>query len=276
MDFIFRRIYVGQVKAVIFDLAGTTVDYGSCAPAGVFVELFRNHGIEISNSQARVPMGMHKRDHIQALLQMEDVSKKWKEKYGKAWSDGDLDMLYERFVPLQIGCLERYSTLIPGTVEMAEELRSQGIRIGVTTGYNTDMMQIVLDAVKKQGFVPDSAICVSNVPKGRPAPWMIYQTMQELGVFPPESIVSVGDTIPDIESALNAGVWSLGVAKTGNMMGLNEKEVASLPEDELEKRLASAYETMYRKGAHLVIDGVEDCVESIDEISFMLAEGERP
>ena len=276
MDFIFRRIYVGQVKAVIFDLAGTTVDYGSCAPAGVFVELFRNHGIEISNSQARVPMGMHKRDHIQALLQMEDVSKKWKEKYGKAWSDGDLDMLYERFVPLQIGCLERFSTLIPGTVEMAEELRSQGIRIGVTTGYNTDMMQIVLDAVKKQGFVPDSAICVSNVPKGRPAPWMIYQTMQELGVFPPESIVSVGDTIPDIESALNAGVWSLGVAKTGNMMGLNEKEVASLPEDELEKRLASAYETMYRKGAHLVIDGVEDCVESIDEISFMLAEGERP
>jgi len=276
MDFIFRRIYVGQVKAVIFDLAGTTVDYGSCAPAGVFVELFRNHGIEISNSQARVPMGMHKRDHIQVLLQMEDVSKKWKEKYGKAWSDGDLDMLYERFVPLQIGCLERYSTLIPGTVEMAEELRSQGIRIGVTTGYNTDMMQIVLDAVKKQGFVPDSAICVSNVPKGRPAPWMIYQTMQELGVFPPESIVSVGDTIPDIESALNAGIWSLGVAKTGNMMGLNEKEVASLPEDELEKRLASAYETMYRKGAHLVIDGVEDCVESIDEISFMLAEGERP
>ena len=137
-------------------------------------------------------------------------------------------------------------------------------------------MQIVLDEAKKQDFVPDSAICASDVPKGRPAPWMIYLTMQELGVFPPESVVSVGDTMPDIESALNAGVWSLGVAKTGNMMGLKEKEVASLPEDELEKRLASAYETMHRAGAHHVIDGVEDCVEIVDEISLMITEGERP
>jgi len=70
MNFIFRRTYCGPVKAVIFDLAGTTVDYGSCAPAGAFIELFRRHNIEISNKQARGPMAMHKRDHIKILLQI--------------------------------------------------------------------------------------------------------------------------------------------------------------------------------------------------------------
>ena len=67
MDYIFQRSYRGSLKAIIFDWAGTTVDYGSQAPAMVFVEVFEREGFSISLAEARVPMGMDKKDHIRAI-----------------------------------------------------------------------------------------------------------------------------------------------------------------------------------------------------------------
>ena len=47
--------------------------------------------------------------------------------------------------------------------------------------------QVVYDAAKKQGFVPDFTICADEVPTGRPEPWMIFRAMEALGVYPPSS-----------------------------------------------------------------------------------------
>jgi len=274
--FVFSRSYRGPVKAIIVDMAGTIIDYGSCAPAGVFKELFYKYGIEITYEQSREPMGMQKRDHIHKILEMKAVSDKWEQKYGRMWTEEDVDRMYEDFIPMQISSLPRYNTMIGGVKESLEIARLQGIKIGATTGYNTEMTNIVADAIKEQMFRLDSIICASDVPKGRPAPWMILRTMQELNTFPPEAVVNFGDTIPDIESALNAGVWSVGVAKTGNMIGLNENEISNLSKDDLDVLLQKAYNSMYSAGAHYVIDGVYDCMNVIDGISKRLSLGEKP
>lgn len=274
--FKFSRSYLGPIKAIIVDLAGTIVDYGSCAPAGVFRELFHNYGIEISNEQSREPMGMQKRDHIHKILEMRSVSDKWKQKYGRMWTEEDIDRMYEDFIPMQISSLPKYNNIIGGVKDALELAQSQGIKIGATTGYNREMTNIVADAIKEQGIRLDSVICASDVPQGRPAPWMIYRTMQELDIFPSEAIVNFGDTIPDIESALNAGVWSVGTAKTGNMIGLNEKDTSDLLRDDLDILLQKAYKQMYSAGAHYVIDGVYDCMNVIYEISKRLSSGEKP
>jgi len=274
--FKFSRSYLGPVKAIIVDMAGTIIDYGSCAPAGVFKELFHNYGIEITYEQSREPMGMQKRDHIHKILEMKAVSDKWKQKYGKIWTEDDVDSMYKDFIPMQISSLPRYNNMIKGVKESLEIAQSQGIKIGATTGYNTEMTNIVADAIKNQGFGLDSVICASDVPQGRPAPWMIFRTMQELNIFPSEAVVNFGDTIPDIESALNAGVWSVGVAKTGNTIGLSENDVSDLSKDDLTALLQKAYSLMYSAGAHYVIDGVYDCIDAVNEISKRLSSGEKP
>ncbi len=46
-----------HLKAVVFDWAGTVIDFGSFAPMGVFVEAFSRFGIEVSIAEAREPMG---------------------------------------------------------------------------------------------------------------------------------------------------------------------------------------------------------------------------
>ena len=46
-----------QFECVIFDWAGTTVDYGCFAPVQAFVEVFKHYGIEPTMEEVREPMG---------------------------------------------------------------------------------------------------------------------------------------------------------------------------------------------------------------------------
>ncbi|HNS20917.1 MAG TPA: phosphonoacetaldehyde hydrolase [Sedimentisphaerales bacterium] len=251
------------IKAVISDLAGTTVDFGSCAPAGAFVELFARHNIRATAAEARGPMGIHKRDHIRAMLDMPSISRQWTSIHGRTWTEQDLDDLYEEFIPMTLEALPKYSRVIPGVVETVEKLHAQGIKIGVSTGYNNEMLRIVLEQAAQGGFVPDAAICAADVPKGRPAPWMIFRLMETLDVYPPTSVVKIGDTIADIEDGLNAGVWTVGVTRTGNLVGLTEAELSALPPAERERRIAEASRQLLAAGAHHVVDSFADLPDII-------------
>jgi len=268
--FAYRRQYCGPVRAVIVDLAGTIVDYGSRAPAGVFEELFRRNGVQITTAQAREPMGMHKRAHIQAVTAMPAVAEKWLAAHGSACTEADIDRMYDEFVPLQLEALPQHTDGIPGALELLSRLQDEGIGIATTTGYNREMAQVVLDSLARQGFEPDAAVCAADVPAGRPAPWMIFRAMELLGVYPPDAVVSIGDTLADVESALNAGVWSVGAAKTGNMLALSQAEMAALSEGELQARLDKAYATLHQAGAHFVVDGVADCCPVLERIHELL------
>ena len=264
------------VKLVVADLAGTTVDYGSRAPAGGFIELFDRHGVAITEAEAREPMGTQKRDHIAALLGMPRIFAAWKEKHGTEPEDRSIDALYEEFIPLQVEILPHYGDLISGTLDAVKTIKECGVRVAVTTGYNREMLEVVLESAAAQGFKPDASFCAEDVPAGRPAPWMIYRCMEALNIFPPAAVVSVGDTIPDVASARNAGVWSIGVTLTGNMVGLPAAEASALPDSERARRLKIAAETMEEAGAHMVIDGVHELAQCVETINARLAKGERP
>lgn len=265
-----------QVRLVVFDLAGTTVDYGSRAPAGAFIELFARHGLQVTEAQARGPMGKHKRDHIRCMLQEEALRAQWRTRRGADWTEADVEALFAEFVPLQLSCLPRYADVIPGVAETVQAVRARGIAIAATTGYNREMTDLVLAAAAPQGFVPDWSCCASEVPAGRPAPWMVFACMQQANVYPPAAVVKVGDTVADVAEGLSAGVWSIGVAKTGNMLGLSATEVAALPGPELERRLQAARAILAGAGAHAVIDAVADLMPVLLDIEARVGRGERP
>lgn len=276
MDFVFHRSYRGPLKAVILDWAGTTMDYGCFAPAVVFQEVYKRHGVEITIEQARAPMGAAKKAHIGQIAQMEEVAQKWQARHGRRPTEEDVEILFREVVPLQLSCLADYADLIPGTVEAVRELRRRGLKIGSTTGYTGDMMELLLAEAKKRGYVPDSSVCATQVPAGRPHPWMCIQNAMNLQVYPMEALVKVGDTLPDIAEGLNAGMWTIGLAKTGNELGLTEAQVNALDPQVQEEKLARARQRMYQAGAHYVVDGIGDILPSLDQINDRLSRGERP
>lgn len=276
MRFSYRRSYEGPLQAVVLDWAGTTVDYGCCAPAAVFVEVFRRQGVEISTAEARAPMGTHKKVHIRELTQMPQVAARWQKAHGRPSSEEDVQAMFEEFVPLQCEAVSNYADLIPGTMETIEACRQRGLKIGSTTGYTSEMMEVVKREAKTHGYEPDCTVCADEVPAGRPEPWMCLENAKQLGVYPLKSVVKIGDTKPDVLEGLNAGMWTIAVAKTGNEMGLNEVEVADLPASDYERRLERARQCLAESGAHYVVDSIADVMTCLDDIGVRLTRGEHP
>jgi len=135
---------MNKVEGVIFDWAGTTVDFGCFAPVNVFIDIFKNAGIDVTMEEARAPMGMLKIDHIRAMLSMPRILTLWEEKYKKSFNEQDVENLYAEFEPALMASLSEYTDPIPTVIEAVETLRNQGLKIGSTTGYTNTMMDIVV------------------------------------------------------------------------------------------------------------------------------------
>ncbi len=276
MEFYYQRTYRGPVKMAIFDWAGTTVDFGCFAPSVVFIEVFKRQGIDITIKEARGPMGSPKRDHIKQITQMESVAERWQEVHGRPCQEEDIDEMYKEFIPLQVQCIADYAGLVPGTLEVIADLRQRAIKIGGTTGYSHEMMEVLQKEAKKLGFEPDVSVCATDVKSGRPHPWMCIKAAMDLQVYPMEACVKIGDTLPDIYEGLNAGMWSIGVVMTGNEIGMTEEEIKSANPEDLNRKRERAYQKMAQAGAHYVVDSIENVPALIDEINQRLARGERP
>ena len=276
MTFSYQRVYRGPVRAALLDWAGTTMDFGCMAPAVVFQKVFERAGVPITMEEARAPMGAHKRVHIQKITQLEPVRTRWTAAHGTPPTEADVDRMFADFVPLQLDCLSDYSTMIPGALEVVAALRSRGIKIGSTTGYLRDMMEINLRDAKTQGYEPDSTVCASDVPAGRPYPYMCLQNVINLQVWPVEACVKVDDTVPGVEEGLNSGMWTIGLAVSGNEVGLSLADWKALPVAEQETRRRRAYERMTMAGAHYVVDTIAEMLPCFNDVEARLARGEKP
>ncbi len=276
MSFAYTRVYRGPIEAVLLDWAGTTMDFGCMAPAVVFVEVFKRKQVPITMEEARAPMGAHKRVHIQRITELDAVRRRWEEAHGRPPDEADVDAMFKDFVPLQLECLSAYSELIPGALEVVAALRRRGIKIGSTTGYTTAMTEINLRDAERQGYKPDWTVSASEVPAGRPYPYMCLQNAINLGVTTVQACVKVDDTVPGLEEGLNAGMWAVGLAVSGNEVGLPRHEWETLPAREQAAKRERACRRLAQAGAHYVVDTIADLMPCIDDIQARIRRGERP
>ena len=265
-----------RVKAVIFDWAGTVIDYGSLAPMGAFVETFAEFGVTIAVAEARGPMGMAKRPHLAAIMALPRVTEAWTKRHGHAPTDADIDAVYAAFIPKNLAVAARYANLIPGAADVVAKLRRNGVKIGSSTGYTREIMAEILPVAAAQGFKPDSLVCTGDTSDGRPTPFMLYKTLLDLEVWPAWNAIKVDDTEVGIAEGVNGGAWTVGVSVSGNCFGLSREDAAALAPAEFKERRAAAVKTLEGAGAHYVIDSVADLTPIVQKIDDRLARGERP
>ena len=265
-----------KISAIVFDWAGTIVDHGSCAPMGAFVKLFEKFNIPLTIEQARGPMGSAKLDHIKALLALPEVSASWEKEYGRLPTDEDAQELYDVFIPMNLAALDDYSEPVPGAVELFQKLREKNIKIGSTTGYNRELAEKVQRLAHPFGIDPESVMCAGDVEIGRPAPFMMFQTFNNLGVWHPHTVIKVDDTAVGIGEGLNAGTWTVAVTVSGNEVGLSKAEWDALSLEEQNQLREKATEALKKSGAHYIIDSVADLEPVIQEIEQRIQAGERP
>ena len=256
-----------QINCVIFDWAGTTVDYGCFAPVAAFINAFNEIDITVTPKEARGPMGMTKIDHIRELFKLETVSSQFTKTQARAWSEADVTEINKNFEKYLFASLDNYTTPIDGVLDVVSELRSKGYKIGSTSGYTSAMMEIVSRGAAAKGYTPDCYVTSNNLPAGRPSPYMIYQNMLNLAVDSPNEIIKVGDTISDIKEGVNAGAWSVGIILGSSELGLSQEEVEALPQAQLDILMLEVRQNMLANGAHFVIDTMSELPALIDYIN---------
>jgi phosphonoacetaldehyde hydrolase len=264
------------IKAVIFDWAGTMIDFGCLAPVVAMRKTFSGAGIELEDAQIRAFMGKAKREHIKSILSLPEVSVKWANVHGHEFTEEDIDDLFDDVTPHMENAAAQYSKLIDGAKEIVEFLRNHDVKIGSCTGYSRQMMQPILINAANQGYEPDTLVCAGETSEGRPSPLMAWKILVELGVWPSRTCIKVDDAEVGIQEGREAGMWTIGVAASGNGIGLSEEEFHELSKEEQNQLVKKSAKNLADAGADYVINSIADLKAILPEIATRINNGEMP
>ena len=259
------------VKAVVFDWAGTMVDFGCMAPVKALVSVFAAEGLALSEAEARRDMGKAKLDHLRAILAEPGVAARWAAAKGDAASEADVTRLYEKLEPAMTAAAAEAAILIPGAADTAAALRALGVRIGSGTGYTRAMMAPILAAAARQGYQPETVVCAGETPSGRPAPLMTWKALVELDAWPARACIKVDDAPVGIEEGRLAGCWTVGLSASGNGVGLDQAGLAALAPEERRARVAAAEAELRAAGADHVVEDISALMPVVHEIARTIA-----
>jgi phosphonoacetaldehyde hydrolase len=105
---------------------------------------------------------------------------------------------------------------------------------------------------------------------------MCYLNAIRLQVSPLWTMVKIGDTPSDMAEGRNAGVWTIGITRTGNEVGMTASEWEATPAPQRSHAQAKAAIRLRRAGAHYLAESVAQCLGVLDEIDARVAAGDRP
>jgi phosphonoacetaldehyde hydrolase len=267
---------MSDIVAVLFDWAGTMIDFGSRAPVMAMRQVFEAAGVPADEATIRRYMGMAKREHVVAILSEDAMAMRWMAAKGSAWTQADVDAIMVDLEPAMAHSASLCRDLIPGAATAASALGHKGIKVGSTTGYTRTMMADIIPAAAQQGYAPDAIVCAGETALGRPAPLMLWQAMAQLSAWPAGRCVAVDDAPVGIAAGRNAGLWTIGLAGSGNGVGTAYDDFMGLSDDDRAARMAPVMAEFAAAGADLVIESVADLCVAIRLIEGALVKGEQP
>lgn len=199
------------VQLVVFDMAGTTVRDQS-EVENCFHRAAVESGLDASPQRIKDMQGLPKLIVVQTL---------WAEAIGEGHPD-IADRVSNTYQLFRSILENHYRTAevvpVPGTLETFAWLRSQGVKIALTTGFYRAVTDIILQRLgwdkgldaghmaHDDTAIIDLSLTPDETGKGRPHPDMILMAMAKLGITDPQKVAKLGDTPSDLQAGHLAGV----------------------------------------------------------------------
>jgi phosphonatase-like hydrolase len=189
---------MGPIDLVVFDMAGTTIQDNGGMVLTSLVDAARGLDLPSTPEELNAMMGMDKREVFTILA----------ERRYPAGSDDAKDLAgaaLASFIESMRATYSRTLAPIPGAEETFAFLRERGIKVATDTGFDAVIGGMILDRLNWRGRLVDTAVFSTEVARGRPAPYMIFEAMQRLGVLDVRRVIKIGDSPADLEEGANAG-----------------------------------------------------------------------
>ena len=254
-----------MIRGCIFDLGGTLIDKYSLTPFLALKKIFKEKDIHVNNQIIFKDIGKFKKDHISDILFHKNISNQWKQKYNREPESYDIIHLYSDFNRIQSNYCWNLMSILPEVPNCIQYLKKNNIKIGCTTGFNKEHMNIIRKRFDINNISLDSYISSTCLNKpSRPYPYMIEENMKNLNINDPKTIIKIDDTALGIQEGKNSNCWTVGVARWSINMNLHTIEEAySLDIHELDDNLKRCRKRLFDSGADFVIN-------TLDELPFII------
>lgn len=255
-----------MIRAVIFDWAGTTIDYGNQAPAIALRKTFKQFGIEVNLSDFSCD-GTDPLIQIKRLMATEKCQKEWYIAHPDLSLETGVAQLNRWFNRNILEILPQIAEVKSGMPALISYFRTQGIRFATTTRYTREMLTQILPLASEQGFDPAVNVTADEFEDAvYPGIEMIKQAMAKLRIRNAESVIKVGDTPRDIFEGKAAGVMTIGMVEGSSLIGLSQSEFSALPFARRNSLKNQATAELERAGADYVVENAKDLMRLIKEL----------
>jgi phosphonatase-like hydrolase len=186
------------IKAVVFDMAGTTVEDKDNVHEA-FINAFKKNSYSINREDANSVMGITKPVAIRTLLDKKFNHRDDEALVSKIYGDFESEMIdFYRHDPSI-----RSKQNAEATFKL---LKEKGIKVAIDTGFARSIADVIIERLKwNENNLIDISVTSDEVPNGRPHPDMIYKVMKDLNIASASEIAKVGDTVSDLWEGNSAG-----------------------------------------------------------------------
>jgi phosphonatase-like hydrolase len=188
---------MGPIQLVVFDLAGTTIEDDG-AVLRCLVETAQAYDLPGTPDELNALMGMNKREVFGLLAAQLHPD-------NPAQAERLADAALETFIGKMKAAYDDHLAPMPGAEDTFAFLRARGIKVATDTGFDATIGGLIMERLNWPGRLIDLAVFSSDVPRGRPAPYMIFHAMQRLDVLDVRQVMKLGDSPADLEEGANAG-----------------------------------------------------------------------
>lgn len=263
--------YRGPIRLAILDISGTVCDgpqdlrhlypnddgLAVKGPVIVFEKMFQKYKMDVDWATIRKPMGKFKKEHLRDILEIPEVSEQFEHKHHRPWRESDVDEMFDVFRPemARVAVTDDLIRPFDGVKDAIDQLRFAGITVGCDTGYSKEACEAIYAALAERHGITFDVVADSENVRGRPTPFLVYDCMNKMNVYPPAAVVKADDIKAGIQEGANAGAWTVGLYATG----------------------ADDYETLRDVGADYLLPGARYLADLIfTEIQPRLLHGSMP
>lgn len=158
----------------------------------------------------------------------------------------------------------------PGAVDALQTLNSQGVPCAWLEELPENLSHTLAAPLAK--LIAAAPRAAANWP----APDACWQALMGLEVRQLDGCVLISGEPRLLQSALNAGLWTVGLASCGPLCGLSPSQWQALSDAEREYRRGQATLQLYALGVHSVIDHLGELESCLADITLRRSKGEKP
>lgn len=183
------------IRLASLDMAGTTIDEGGAVYAVLRSAVQQATGDPVPDALLSRWSGTEKREAIVGILD------------GLGRDRADADRIFAAFsADLADAYAAHPPTLIAGADDAVRALRQAGAAVALQTGYRREVAEALLAAVGwRVGEDVDALVAAEDVPASRPAPYLVFRTMEATGTTDVAEVLVAGDTVNDVTAGSRAG-----------------------------------------------------------------------